>query len=254
MAETRVFHLLLWTWLALPAPVFLLLCVVAAPYGRHARAGWGPQLPSRLGWVLMELPAVLVFALLYLIAPGGPRTDPVSLLLVLLWETHYVHRAILFPLGRRGGRPMPLLLAALAFAFNVVNAYLNGRWLFGLRSPFPAAWLGDPRFLVGAALFVAGLAINIHSDRILRRLRRPGETGYRIPRGGLYRFVSCPNYLGEILEWGGWALATFSLPGLSFWLWTLANLLPRARAHHRFYRSRFPDYPPQRRAVLPFSW
>lgn len=27
--------------------------------------------------------------------------------------------------------------------------------------------------------------INCHSDGILRRLRLPGETGYKIPRGGM---------------------------------------------------------------------
>lgn len=75
-----------------------------------------------------------------------------------------------------------------------------------------------------------------------------------IPSGGLYRFVSCPNYLGEIIEWSGWALATWSLGGLSFAVWTAANLLPRAISHHKWYRSRFPDYPPKRLAILPFIW
>ena len=32
-------------------------------------------------------------------------------------------------------------------------------------------------------MFVAGMIINIHSDHILRNLRKPGETGYKIPRG-----------------------------------------------------------------------
>ncbi len=28
-------------------------------------------------------------------------------------------------------------------------------------------------------------------------LREPGENGYKIPHGGGYRFISCPNYLGD---------------------------------------------------------
>ena len=64
-----------------------------------------------------------------------------------------------------------------------------------------------------------------------------------MPRGGFFRWVSCPNYLGEMLQWSGFALATWSLPGLSFALWTVANLLPRAVAHHRWYRREFADYP-----------
>ena len=119
---------------------------------------------------------------------------------------------------------------------------------------FSGRWLSDPRFLAGAALFVAGLATHAWADEALRRLRRPGEGNYRVPQGGLFRWVSCPNYLGEIVQWSGWALLTWSPPGLAFAVWTAANLAPRARAHHRWYRDRFPDYPPGRRALLPGVW
>jgi len=131
-----------------------------------------------------------------------------------------------------------------------LNAYVNARWVsqFG---HYPAAWLADPRFLCGAALFVAGVVINVTADNTLLRLRRENR-GYQIPRGGLYERVSCPNYLGEILEWTGWAVATWSLAGLAFALYTIANLAPRARAHHRWYRARFPEYPSRRRALIPF--
>ena len=81
---------------------------------------------------------------------------------------------------------------------------------------------------------------------------KPGETGYKIPHGGLYHYISCPNYFGELVEWAGWALLTFSLPGLAFFVWTAANLVPRALAHHRDYRARFTHYPAQRRALIPF--
>ncbi len=103
-------------------------------------------------------------------------------------------------------------------------------------------------------IFVAGFVINRGADAALRRLRQPGDGGYRVPRGGLYRWISCPNYLGEILVWCGWALATWSLPGLAFALFTAANLAPRARAHHRWYREHFPDYPAERKALVPRLW
>jgi len=85
-------------------------------------------------------------------------------------------------------------------------------------------------------------------------LRRPQESGYKIPYGGLFRWVSCPNYLGEIVIWTGWAVTTWSLPGLAFALWTATNLIPRARANHRWYRNYFPDYPASRKALLPGLW
>jgi protein-S-isoprenylcysteine O-methyltransferase Ste14 len=101
------------------------------------------------------------------------------------------------------------------------------------------------------ALFAGGLTLNARSDGTLRRLKRAGD-GYRIPQGGGFRYVSSPNYLGEMIEWTGWAIATWSLAGTAFALYTIANLGPRAVANHRWYRSTFPDYPPERRALLPF--
>jgi 3-oxo-5-alpha-steroid 4-dehydrogenase 1 len=100
-------------------------------------------------------------------------------------------------------------------------------------------------------LFVIGLVINFQSDLILIKLRQPGETGYKLPTGGFFRWLSCSNYFGELLEWTGWALATWSLPGLAFAVWGAANLVPRAVSHHRWYQEKFPNYPRERRALLP---
>ncbi|HSM12793.1 MAG TPA: 3-oxo-5-alpha-steroid 4-dehydrogenase, partial [Thermoanaerobaculia bacterium] len=125
---------------------------------------------------------------------------------------------------------------------------------FELAPVYPRSWLVDPRFLAGVALFAAGTWVNRRADATLRALAARGDGEYGIPRGGLFERISCPNYLGEIIVWSGWALATWSLPGLAFALWTVANLAPRARSHHRFYRERFPDYPPERRALVPFVW
>jgi hypothetical protein len=68
----------------------------------------------------------------------------------------------------------------------------------------------------------------------------------------LFEWISCPNLFGEIVEWFGFALMCWSLPALSFAIWTAANLIPRALSHHAWYRGHFPDYPQARRAVIPF--
>ena len=66
--------------------------------------------------------------------------------------------------------------------------------------------------------------------------------------------MACPNYLGEIIEWAGFAIATWSLPGLAFALMTAANLVPRAGANWLWYRRTFPEYPPERKALIPRVW
>jgi steroid 5-alpha reductase family enzyme len=172
-----------------------------------------------------------------------------------MWEIHYLYRTLLYPFMMRGGnKSFPFLLVAFAFAFNIINGYINGIYLFSLADPYGTDWLLDPRFIAGSLIFIAGLAINIHSDGVLRGLRRPGENNYRIPYGGLFRYVSNPNYLGEIIEWSGWALATWSLPGLAFALFTIANLAPRARANHRWYKEKFIEYPAERKILIPFIY
>lgn len=236
--------------LGLAALTFAALLLVPAPYGRHARAGWGPAIPARLGWILMESPAVVWFAAVYL--AGRHRGEAAPLALLGLWMAHYLHRTLVFPFRMAAaGKPMPVPIAAMAFGFNLLNGWINARWISDLGA-YPGGWLTDPRFLGGAALFALGLAVNVRSDSILFRLREPGQSGYRIPRGFLFERVTSPNYLGEIVEWIGWAVATWSLPGLAFAAYTFANLAPRALAHHRWYRSRFPDYPAGRKALIPF--
>jgi protein-S-isoprenylcysteine O-methyltransferase Ste14 len=222
---------------------------VVAPYGRHGRGGWGPTVPARLGWVVMEAPASLAFLGFYLV--GDHRGELVPLVLLGLWQIHYVQRAFVYPFLTRGDTRMPLAVAGMAISFNLLNAYINGRWISGFGT-YDDGWLTDPRFVGGVALFIGGYALNRRADRTLRELRAPGETGYKVPQGGPYRWVSCPNYLGEIVEWVGWALASWSAAGLAYAVFAMANLGPRALAHHRWYRETFADYPPDRRALVPY--
>lgn len=233
----------------LAAATFAGLRFIVAPYGRHLRPGWGPTLGARLAWVLMEAPACLAFLGLYFLGPN--RFELVPLVLLVLWQAHYVQRTFIYPFLMRPGNRMPLAVAAMGFAFNLLNAYINALWV-SRYGEYTTAWLTDWRFLTGAVLFIAGFVLNRGADKTLRGLRSPGETGYKIPHGGAYRWVSCPNYLGEIVEWFGWALATWSPAGLAYAVYAAANLGPRAIANHRWYREQFPDYPEDRRALVPY--
>ena len=253
MTGELLFDILLLFMFAAALATIAALFFVTAPYGRHARAGWGLRIGDKLAWIVMEAPAPIVFALCFALGPHAGSV-PAAIFFVL-WQSHYIHRAFFYPFGlRHGSRGMPLAIAGVGFVFNAANGYLNGRHIFTLSGGYPDDWLSDARFLGGVALFACGYVINRLSDRTLRRLRRPDEDQYHIPYGGMYRWISSPNYFGEIVEWTGWALATWSLPGLAFAVWCVANLVPRARAHHHWYRERFPDYPAERRALVPGVW
>ncbi|GAG66659.1 unnamed protein product [marine sediment metagenome] len=70
----------------------------------------------------------------------------------------------------------------------------------------------------------------------------------------MFKWVSSPSYFGEITEWAGWAILTFSFPGLVFVAWTFANLAPRALSIHKWYLETFPDYPKNRKALIPYLY
>ena len=69
---------IVWTLLALAiVPTQLRM---TAPYGRHARTDWGPMVPNQLGWFLMELVSLVVFAGLFLAGPNDKDHADVGVL------------------------------------------------------------------------------------------------------------------------------------------------------------------------------
>jgi 3-oxo-5-alpha-steroid 4-dehydrogenase 1 len=129
--------------------------------------------------------------------------------------------------------------------------YIAGGMEQGAGSYY-VGWLTGPRFIIGISLFILGFFINQVSDNHLIHLRNGKKSGYSIPTHLLFNKISCPNFAGEIIEWTGFAIMTWCLPALSFAVWTAVNLIPRALHHHRWYKEKFPDYPAQRKAVIPY--
>lgn len=217
---------------------------------------WGPSVNNRTGWILMESPVVLVMLLLWVFSPRATEAAPV--VMASIFQLHYIQRSFVFPFLIRGKNRMPLAIIACGIIFNVVNAYMIGGWIFYVAPAdmYTVSWLWSPLFILGLLIFIAGMAINISSDRIIRNLRKPGDTRHYIPRGGMFRFVTSANYLGEFTEWLGYAILTWSPGGLAFAIWTFANLAPRARALHRRYLKEFGDeYAAlKRNYILPFIY
>jgi 3-oxo-5-alpha-steroid 4-dehydrogenase 1 len=255
--------------LLMTAAISLLLALtwggLTAPYGKYASGAtaalFGPLVDGRLAWVVQELPSLVLPLLLWLRAPPGARPPLASQrgVLLALFVAHYVNRTLVFPLRLRGGKPTPLGVAAMAFAFTLWNGAMQGLALTleGGAGDSDGDVL-SPRFVLGVCLFVAGAGINLHADHALRTLRGPGESGYLIPRGGAFELVSGANFFGEIVEWSGFALGAWGLPlarwpALAFAVFTAANIGPRALSHHAWLRAKFgAEYPPGRKALVPF--
>lgn len=252
----EVFNTVLGVMIALAVVVFFALHRITAGYGMMYDRKWGPALNNRVGWVVMEAPVFFAMLLLWLLSPRRSEVAPAVMTCLFLY--HYFQRSFIFPMLIKGRSRMPLAIILCGIVFNLVNAYMIGGWLFYVSAPgtYPDSWLLSPCFIAGTLVFVAGNVINLHSDYIIRHLRRPGDTRHYIPRGGMFRYVTSANYFGELIEWTGYAILIWSLPAAVFVLWTFANLAPRARSLHARYESEFGDeYTAlRRRYLLPFIY
>lgn len=247
------FNTLVLVWILIALITFLSLFWITAPYGRHIQTGWGYQINNRLGWILMEIISPLMLSIFFFMG-SAPKSIHVWVFWGL-WILHYLNRAIIFPFRiKTSGKKMPISIVLSAVFFNLINGSTNGYYLGYVMPTYPEGWFYDPRFILGLSFFVVGFLINFQSDEILLGLRKGSDTSYKIPKGGLYGLISSPNYFGEIIEWLGFALLTWSLPALAFAFWTIANLFPRALANHQWYQQKFEDYPKERRAIIPFLW
>jgi protein-S-isoprenylcysteine O-methyltransferase Ste14 len=197
----------------------------------------------------MEFPSPALMVIFFLISD---KKAIMSVIFIIFWVSHYLHRTFVYPFIQPGrNKSYPLLLVLMAFIFNCLNGSVNGYGVFHLLK-YDQSWIYSWQFVSGAFFFISGFVINKSAHRTFNRIRAENPEGYFIPKGGLFEFVSCPHYFGEIIEWGGWALMTWSLPGLSFFVFTTANLLPRALSSHNWYREKFTDYPSGRKALVPF--
>ncbi|XP_006168595.1 3-oxo-5-alpha-steroid 4-dehydrogenase 2 [Tupaia chinensis] len=220
-------------------------------YGKHTESliPMAISLPARTAWFLQELPSFAVAVGFLALQPHSLFAPPGTVLLCLFCA-HYFYRTFIYSLLTRG-RPFPAVLLFRGIVFCIGNGVLQGYYLT-YCAEYPEEWYTDIRFSFGVFLFILGMGINIHSDWILRQLRKPGEVIYRIPEGGLFTYVSGANFLGEIIEWIGYAVASWSLPALAFAFFSLCFLGLRAFHHHRFYLKMFEDYPKSRKALIPF--
>ncbi|HKK43648.1 MAG TPA: hypothetical protein VJ963_14620 [Bacteroidales bacterium] len=55
------FNLICIIWIAFAVILLPLLLKVVQPYGRHSAGKWGPLISNRVGWLIMEMPALVIF-------------------------------------------------------------------------------------------------------------------------------------------------------------------------------------------------
>ncbi len=256
MLNIDQFNLMLIIMTAIAVVVFIALFFVEAGYGKMISKKWGPAINNKVAWFIMECPVFITLLTFWIMSPR--QWDIVPLIFFILFEIHYFHRAFVFPWMLRGKNKMPLTITVMGMIFNTVNGWMQGEWIFflspeGMYSP---EWLKTPQFIIGTLIFFAGMIINLQSDYIIRHLRKPGDSKHYLPKGGMYNYVTSANYFGEIIEWTGFAILTWSWSGVVFAVWTMANLVPRANSIYKRYAVEFKDefYDRPLKRVFPFLY
>ena len=161
---------IVYAWIIIGLLSFPFILKFDAPYGRHSSSKWGYSIDNKLAWIVMELPALLVCPLIFYLS-----TNEKSILtnfFIFLWLVHYFNRTIIYPnriLTKK--KTMPLIIAMLAFIFNLVNGYINGYYFGFIDFSYSLEWIYTPQFIIGSILFIVGFLINISSDSILINLR-----------------------------------------------------------------------------------
>lgn len=260
--ELSTYYLLVAAMAAVGVLVFACLFFLNAGYGYLSTNNWGPKISNRLAWVLMEAPS-FCFLLFYTLRYAFSGAEAVNSNIVLyiiagLFLLHYFQRSFIFPLLLRGNGTMPVAIMMMGVVFNTLNSWFIGEWLFALAPAgyYDISWLWNPRFIIGTLIFFTGMAINIHSDYVIRHLRKPGDTKHYIPRKGLYKYVTSANYFGEFTEWVGFAILSWSWCGVLFAFWTFCNLGPRSKALTKRYEQEFGDEyrSLHKKNIIPFIW
>ncbi|MDR0207143.1 MAG: DUF1295 domain-containing protein [Bacteroidales bacterium] len=243
------FYIYLWIMLVIALATFITLYFVEAGYGILRTDKWGKTISNKWAWFFMELPIFVAMIVLWLSSPH--RWNIVPIVFLLIFQAHYIQRTLIFPFLLKGKSRMPIGIMCLGISFNILNSMMQGYWIFHVayNQDSPALfvqvgtnWFCSWQFILGVSLFVAGYFINLRSDYIIRHLRKDSnDTNHYFPKGFMFKYVTSANYFGELVEWLGFAILTWSVSGLVFFIWTFANLVPRAEAIYKRYKQEFPE-------------
>ena len=252
--DISTYHHVLWAMAFMGLFVFVTLYFVDAGYGKFRSNKWGYSINNKLGWVLMECPALIPIA--YTIVALTPSA--LAILFMSLYALHYVYRSFIFPVLLKGNSKMPLAITAMGATFNFTNSTL----LCASVVAFPkesytdiCSYAGNWNFWLGIVLFFMGMYTHMKADHTIRNLRKPGDTNHYLPKGGLFDYVTSANYFGELLEWTGFAILLCNPAAWMFVWWTAANLVPRAHAINKKYRAEFGnEQVGKRKCVIPFIY
>ena len=177
-------------------------------------------------------------------------------LVIILWALRL--GSFLFLRIQKDGEDKRFRTIKTSFSQFFMTWTIQGLWVFICSSAAiiamtsPTGVIVNNIFYIGLGVFILGFTIEIIADHQKSAFRSNPSNKDAFIRGGLWGRSRHPNYFGEIIQWIGFSVMVWSLPAFVFVFWTICNLVPRAVSHHKWYHSKFSDYPKSRKAIIPF--
>ena len=120
----------------------------------------------------------------------------------------------------------------------------------GLAAPTPSFLLLVPL----VCIFFWAWYQQLEAHRIFARLKIANPTKHSVPSGGLFSLVSCPHYTMEVVLY----TVLLLILGISHssmllvWSWVVINQCIAGLMSHSWYQTKFKEYPPTRKAIIPY--
>jgi hypothetical protein len=226
--------------------------------GKTSSSSSSVMVPSRLGMLIIYVPATIVAFVCQILLPPFHQGVPVAAtpagMLVLV---HFLKRTleVLF-LHRYSGH------TELGTARLIGIAYAMTSFMVCMvAAPGPSSLDRN----VGVLLFAVGSLGNLYHHYLLAQLRHTTNNNnndgasiktYRAPKGGLFEYVAAPHYLFELMAWLGVAICSEQLTAYLNLLSMTCYLAARSRNQNNWNRTKFDEkeWPASRKNMVPFLY
>jgi len=198
-----------------------------------------------LGPILMSIVLAFYF--------GLNSCGVTHILAMFMSNFHYIRRVLESLIDIRGAdRNNVVLVFAVVFYYWFIYGYLVLGSVF--HESFNQTHTFLNVYLKGAcviAFFYAEFN-NYSCHNILRNLKAKNNGRRGIPKGNMFKFVSCANYFWELISWFFFSLFVNTLHAYLFVLYSFILMTFPAIEKHKSYQKNFEDYPKNRKAIIPF--
>ena len=213
------------------------------PYSKFSGRESGKQahVSGRLGMLIIYSPSLLASTL---------QLHPLNNQVAVLLATHFGKRCLEVLFLHKYSSTMPLVTSIFIGSYYTIVSLI----LANVRCQHPSNALS----LLGLVLFSLGECGNLYHHWLLSLLRSdlPSEdkqkSSYKIPKGGLFSYVTMPHYLFELIAWFGVALTSQHAIAFLIFSAMFSYLSGRSVATSRWNREHIANFPANRRNLIPF--